>query len=56
MLSSIPAIGNHVALKFIKEKIISGDLTSFEAAEALLSSLHLVAADLESLKLVEVSA
>ncbi|KAF6714692.1 Vitellogenin-2 [Oryzias melastigma] len=53
LLSSIPAIGNHVALKFIKEKIISGDLTSFEATEALLSSLHLVVADLESLKLVE---
>jgi len=54
MLSSIPAIGTHVALKFIKEKLIAGDLTYAEGAQALLSSVHLVTADLEAIKLLEV--
>ncbi|XP_072245542.1 vitellogenin-2-like [Leuresthes tenuis] len=53
MLSSIPAIGTHVALKFIKEKLIAGDLTYPEGAQALLSSVHLVTADLEAIKLLE---
>ncbi|XP_075341563.1 vitellogenin-2-like isoform X4 [Odontesthes bonariensis] len=53
MLSSIPAIGTHVALKFIKEKLIAGDLTNAEGAQALLSSVHLVTADLEAIKLLE---
>lgn len=55
VLSSIPAIGTHVALKFIKEKFIAGDLTSVEAGQALMSSLQMVTPDLEAIKLVEVS-
>lgn len=55
MLSSIPAIGTHVALKFIKEKFVAGELTTAEAAQAIMSSLHLVTADLESIKLLEVT-
>lgn len=55
MLSSIPAIGNHVALKFIKEKVIAGEVTAAEAAQAIMSSTHLVTANLEAIKLLEVS-
>lgn len=55
LLSSIPAIGNHVALKFIKEKFIAGDLTYFEAAQALIPSILWVAPDVEAIKLLEAS-
>ncbi|XP_037553993.1 vitellogenin 2 isoform X3 [Nematolebias whitei] len=53
LLSSIPAIGNHVALKFIKEKFIADDLTYFEAAQALIPSILWVAPDVEAIKLLE---
>ncbi|MED6284428.1 Vitellogenin-2, partial [Characodon lateralis] len=53
MLSSIPAIGTHVALKFIKEKVVAGEVTSAEAAQAIISSAHLVTADIEAIKLQE---
>ncbi|XP_061594362.1 vitellogenin-2-like [Cololabis saira] len=53
VLNTIPAIGTHVALKFIKEKFIAGDLTQLEAGEALMSSLQMVTPDLEAIKLVE---
>ncbi|KAM9761569.1 vitellogenin 2 [Menidia menidia] len=53
MLSSIPAIGTNVALKFIKEKLIAGELTVAESAQALISSAFLVTADLEAIKLSE---
>lgn len=55
MLSSIPAIGSHVALKFIKDKVVAGELTAAEAAQAIMSATHLVAADPESVKLLEAS-
>uniref|UniRef100_A0A8D3C373 Phosvitin n=1 Tax=Scophthalmus maximus TaxID=52904 RepID=A0A8D3C373_SCOMX len=53
ILNAVPAIGTHVALKFIKEKFLVGELTIPEAAEALLASVHMVTADLEAIKLVE---
>uniref|UniRef100_A0A668A1Y2 Uncharacterized protein n=1 Tax=Myripristis murdjan TaxID=586833 RepID=A0A668A1Y2_9TELE len=53
MLSAVPAIGSHVALKFIKEKFVAGELKLAEAAEALLASVQMVTADLEAIKLVE---
>uniref|UniRef100_A0A3Q3AFJ4 Vitellogenin-2-like n=1 Tax=Kryptolebias marmoratus TaxID=37003 RepID=A0A3Q3AFJ4_KRYMA len=53
MLSSIPAIHNHVALKFIKEKFIAGDLTYFEVGQALMLSIQWVSPDLEAIKLLE---
>uniref|UniRef100_A0A8D3CJ51 Vitellogenin domain-containing protein n=1 Tax=Scophthalmus maximus TaxID=52904 RepID=A0A8D3CJ51_SCOMX len=51
ILNAVPAIGTHVALKFIKEKFLVGELTIPEAAEALLASVHMVTADLEAIKL-----
>ncbi|XP_033477698.1 vitellogenin-2-like isoform X1 [Epinephelus lanceolatus] len=53
ILHAIPAIGTHVALKFLKEKFIAGELTIAEAAQALLASVHMVTADLEAIKLAE---
>jgi hypothetical protein len=44
-----------VAVRFIKEKFLAGDITIFEAAQALVAAVHMVAADLETVKLVEVS-
>ncbi|XP_049442915.1 vitellogenin-2-like isoform X2 [Epinephelus fuscoguttatus] len=53
ILHAIPAIGTHVALKFLKEKFTAGELTIAEAAQALLASVHMVTADLEAIKLAE---
>ncbi|XP_071386639.1 vitellogenin-2-like isoform X5 [Centroberyx affinis] len=53
ILNAVPAIGTHVALRFIKEKFIADDLTIAEAAQALIASVHMVTADLEAIKLVE---
>ena len=54
ILSAIPAIGSPVTIRFIKEKFIAGDLTTPEAAQALMAAVHMVTADLDSVKLVEV--
>ena len=53
-LNAVPAIGTHVSLKFIKEKFHLDDISVVEAAQALIGSIHMVTADLESIKLVEV--
>nr|XP_054608292.1 vitellogenin-2-like isoform X2 [Nothobranchius furzeri] len=53
MLTSIPAVANHVALKFITEKVVAGDLTNVEIAQALMTSTRLVTPDLEAVKLFE---
>ncbi|XP_042372245.1 vitellogenin-2-like [Plectropomus leopardus] len=53
ILNAVPAIGTHVALKFLKEKFLAGELTIAEAAQALLASVHMVTADLEAIKLTE---
>lgn len=53
ILSAVPAIGTHVAIRFLKEKFIAGELTIAEAAQALMASVHMVTADLEAIKLVE---
>ena len=54
ILDAIPAIGTPAALKFIKEKFLIDDLTVAEAAQALVASVHMVTADTEAIKLVEV--
>ncbi|MEQ2185595.1 hypothetical protein GOODEAATRI_019843 [Goodea atripinnis] len=41
--------------QFIKEKVVAGELTSAEAAQAIMSSTHLVTADIEAIKLQEAS-
>nr|SOX60631.1 vitellogenin Ab [Solea senegalensis] len=53
IIDAVPAIGNHAALRFIKEKFLADELTIAEAAQALLASVHMVTADLESIKLTE---
>lgn len=55
ILNAVPAIGTHAALRFIKEKFLANELTIAEAAQALLASVHMVTADLEAIKLAEVS-
>lgn len=55
ILDAVPSIGSSVAVRFIKEKFLAGDITIFEAAQALVAAVHMVAADLETVKLVEVS-
>lgn len=54
-MDAIPAIGTPAALKFIKEKYLTDELTVAEAAQALIASVHMVTANPESIKLVEVS-
>lgn len=55
ILNAVPAIGTHIAVRFLKEKFLAGELSIAEAAEALLASTHMVTADLEAIKLVEAS-
>lgn len=54
ILDAIPAIGTPAALKFIKEKFQTDDLTVAEVAQALIASIHMVTADTEAIKLVQV--
>ncbi|XP_072555899.1 vitellogenin-like [Paramormyrops kingsleyae] len=51
VLDAVPAIGTDAALSFLKEKFVADELTDAEAAQALLAALHLVRADLETVKL-----
>ncbi|XP_060889626.1 vitellogenin 2 [Labrus mixtus] len=53
LLNAVPAIGSHTALKFFKEKFLAGDLTIVEAIQVLLSSMHMVTADLEAIKIAQ---
>nr|AKK31327.1 vitellogenin B [Larimichthys crocea] len=53
ILNAVPAIGTHAALRFIKEKFLTGELSVAEAAQALIASVHMVTADLEAIKLAE---
>ncbi|XP_070687992.1 vitellogenin-like isoform X2 [Pempheris klunzingeri] len=56
ILDAIPAIGTPAALRFIKEKFSTDDLTVAEAAQALIASVQMVTADTESIKLLETLA
>uniref|UniRef100_A0A674F5X0 Vitellogenin n=1 Tax=Salmo trutta TaxID=8032 RepID=A0A674F5X0_SALTR len=51
ILDAVPSIGSRVAVRFIKEKFLAGDITIFETAQALVAAVHMVAADLETVKL-----
>lgn len=55
ILNAVPAIGTHVAIRFIKEKLLVGELSIAEVAQALIASVHMVTADLEAIRLVEAS-
>lgn len=54
LIDAVPAIGTHVALRFIKDKVMANELTAAEAAQALIASVHMVTADTEAVKLVKV--
>ncbi|KAM4629838.1 vitellogenin-like [Polymixia lowei] len=53
---AIPAIGTPVALRFIKEKFLTDDISIAEVTQALVASMHMVTADLEAIKIVEALA
>ncbi|KAK1896871.1 Vitellogenin-1 [Dissostichus eleginoides] len=53
ILDSIPATGTPAALKFIKEKYMTGDLSVAETAQALIASVHLVTANTEAIKIIQ---
>lgn len=55
IINAIPAIGTHTAVRFLKEKFIAGEITTAEAAQALIASVHLVTADIEVIRLFEAS-
>lgn len=54
ILEAIPVIGTPAALRFIKEKFLADQLTIVETAQALITSVHMVTANTEVIKLVEV--
>ncbi|KAF3690857.1 Vitellogenin-1 Vitellogenin I [Channa argus] len=56
MLDAIPLIGTPVALAFIKDKFQADDLTVFEGAQALITSVHTVTANTEAIMLVKALA
>uniref|UniRef100_A0A3Q4BUV4 Uncharacterized protein n=1 Tax=Mola mola TaxID=94237 RepID=A0A3Q4BUV4_MOLML len=53
ILDAIPAIGSPAALRFIKEKLLADELSVAEVAQALIASMHMVTANIETIKLVE---
>lgn len=55
ILNVIPAVGTSAALRFIKEKFLAGELTVAESTHALISSIHMVTADLEAITLIQAS-
>uniref|UniRef100_A0A3B3H6D5 Vitellogenin domain-containing protein n=1 Tax=Oryzias latipes TaxID=8090 RepID=A0A3B3H6D5_ORYLA len=54
LLEAIPATGTSAALRFIKEKFTSEDLSVTEAVRTLVAAVHMVTANPESIKLFEV--
>ncbi|KAJ4942878.1 hypothetical protein JOQ06_005390 [Pogonophryne albipinna] len=56
ILDAIPATGTPAALKFIKEKYITGDLSVAETAQALIASVHMVTANTEAIKIIQAMA
>uniref|UniRef100_A0A3Q1JK95 Vitellogenin domain-containing protein n=1 Tax=Anabas testudineus TaxID=64144 RepID=A0A3Q1JK95_ANATE len=56
ILDAIPVIGTHVALRFIKDKLLADELTVVEGAQALVTSVHMVTANNEAIELVKALA
>nr|XP_061832120.1 vitellogenin-2-like isoform X2 [Nerophis lumbriciformis] len=52
ILQSISAIGSHVAIKFLKEQFLAGELTLPEAGQLAMTSIHKATADLEAIRLL----
>lgn len=55
ILNAVPAIGTHVALRFIKERFIAGELAFAEVTGSLMVAVHMVTADLEAIRLLRAS-
>lgn len=55
ILEAVPAIGTHTALKFIMKKFVNGEIETTKAAPVLVSTMHMVTADLEVIALVKAS-
>ncbi|KAJ3599172.1 hypothetical protein NHX12_033135 [Muraenolepis orangiensis] len=53
ILDALPAIGTSTTLRFIQEKFMAKDISTYEASQALVASMHMVTADLEAIKIVE---
>uniref|UniRef100_A0A7N9AXN3 Vitellogenin-2-like n=1 Tax=Mastacembelus armatus TaxID=205130 RepID=A0A7N9AXN3_9TELE len=53
ILNALPAIGNNVALRFLMNKFLANEMTVAEAAQALMASVHMVTANLETIKTAE---
>ncbi|XP_034085808.1 vitellogenin-1-like [Gymnodraco acuticeps] len=53
VMDAIPATGTPAALKFIKDKYITGDLSVAETAQALIASVHMVTANTEAIKIIQ---
>ncbi|XP_036375472.1 vitellogenin-like [Megalops cyprinoides] len=51
LLDALPAVGNSVSFRFIAEMIIKAQLTVTEAGQVLVTAMHLVQADLDTLKI-----
>ncbi|KAG2461603.1 VIT protein, partial [Polypterus senegalus] len=56
VLDAIPAVGTAYALRFIKEKIQENAITEMEAAQALITALHLTKADHETMPFAQALA
>ncbi|XP_061883865.1 vitellogenin-2-like isoform X2 [Entelurus aequoreus] len=52
ILQTISAVGSHIAIKFLKEQFLAGDLTLPEAGQLAVTSVHMGTADLEAIRLL----
>nr|XP_057928817.1 vitellogenin-2-like [Doryrhamphus excisus] len=52
IVNTIPAIGTHAALRFLKEQFLVGELTLPEAIRTAMMSIHMVTADLEAIRIL----
>ncbi|XP_054645281.1 vitellogenin-2-like [Dunckerocampus dactyliophorus] len=53
IVNTIPAIGTHAAIRFLKEQFLVGELTLPEAIRTAMMSIHMVTADLEAIRLLK---
>ncbi|KAI7791431.1 putative vitellogenin [Triplophysa rosa] len=51
ILEAVPSVGSFVALKFIKKTFLAGDLSILEFTQVLLPMVHMVTADLDTVKM-----
>lgn len=54
ILDTIPVTGSPAALRFIKEKFLANELTTAETVQAMIASVHMIQANIENIKVIEV--